>query len=107
MTKGIAENMLAKESFEQTKINTILLRRAGKPEEIGYTALFLASEDSAYITGNDIVVDGGWFSAAPYLGNECSQHTPRHDHQADGTSREPRRGRRLLTDLPRPRVHPN
>jgi NAD(P)-dependent dehydrogenase (short-subunit alcohol dehydrogenase family) len=75
MTKGMTENMLAKESFDQTLNNTILLRRAGKPEEIGYTALFLASEDSAYITGNDIVVDGGWFSSAPYLGNERSNHT--------------------------------
>jgi NAD(P)-dependent dehydrogenase (short-subunit alcohol dehydrogenase family) len=65
LTKGITENVLAKESFEQTMNNTILPRRAGKPEEIGYTALFLASEDSAYITGNDIVIDGGWFSAAP------------------------------------------
>ena len=74
MTKGMTENVLAKESFEQTMNNTILLRRAGKAEEIGYTALFLASEDSAYITGNDIVVDGGWFSSAPYLGNERSNH---------------------------------
>jgi NAD(P)-dependent dehydrogenase (short-subunit alcohol dehydrogenase family) len=75
MTKGMTENMLAKETFDQIMNNTILLRRAGKPEEIGYTALFLASEDSAYITGNDIVVDGGWFSSAPYLGNERSNHT--------------------------------
>jgi NAD(P)-dependent dehydrogenase (short-subunit alcohol dehydrogenase family) len=75
MTKGMTENMLAKESFDKTMNNTILLRRAGKPEEIGYTALFLASEDSAYITGNDIVVDGGWFSSALYLGNERSNHT--------------------------------
>lgn len=55
--------------------NTILLRRAGRPEEIGYTALFLASEDSAYITANDIIVDGGWFSAAPYLAPDRTEHT--------------------------------
>ena len=54
--------------------NTVLLRRSGKAEEIGYTALFLASDESSYITGTDIVVDGGWFSAAPYLGNERSHH---------------------------------
>jgi NAD(P)-dependent dehydrogenase (short-subunit alcohol dehydrogenase family) len=48
--------------------------RTGKAEEIASTALFLASDDSAYITGTDIVVDGGWFSSAPYLGNERSHH---------------------------------
>jgi hypothetical protein len=54
--------------------HTVLLRRAGKGEDIGYAALFLASDESAYITGTDIVVDGGWFSAAPYLSNERSHH---------------------------------
>ena len=51
MTKAILDNPIANKSFEETVNNTILLRRAEKPEEIGYTALFLASDDSAYITG--------------------------------------------------------
>jgi NAD(P)-dependent dehydrogenase (short-subunit alcohol dehydrogenase family) len=36
------------------------MRRWGQPEEIGKLALYLCSEDAAFITGTDIVVDGGW-----------------------------------------------
>ena len=70
MTAAMMTNPLAKKLTGKTFNNTILLRRAGKAEEIGYTVLFLASDESSYITGTDIVVDGGWFTAAPYLGNE-------------------------------------
>jgi len=34
--------------------------RWGKVEEIGQLALFLCSEDASFITGTDIVIDGGW-----------------------------------------------
>jgi NAD(P)-dependent dehydrogenase (short-subunit alcohol dehydrogenase family) len=74
MTQGMTANPLVKRITKRTFNHTILLRRAGKAEEIASTALFLASDESSYITGTDIVVDGGWFTVAPYLGNERSHH---------------------------------
>jgi NAD(P)-dependent dehydrogenase (short-subunit alcohol dehydrogenase family) len=38
----------------------IPMHRVGQPEEIKALALFLASPASAYITGQEIVIDGGW-----------------------------------------------
>ncbi len=36
------------------------LARWGKVEEIGQLALYLCSEDAGFITGTDILIDGGW-----------------------------------------------
>jgi len=41
-------------------LSRIPLGRWGKPEEIGQLALFLCSEAAGFITGTDILIDGGW-----------------------------------------------
>lgn len=58
-------NIVNRSSEDQ--INTeILLGKAGEPEDVAYAALFLASNESRYITGHVLNVNGG-----SYIGGGC------------------------------------
>jgi NAD(P)-dependent dehydrogenase (short-subunit alcohol dehydrogenase family) len=46
--------------LNQQFLSNIAVGRWGKVDEIGKLALFLCSDDAAFITGTDIVIDGGW-----------------------------------------------
>ncbi len=64
---GIIETAMTKNLLEDEKTKAILLGkipygRIGRPEDIANAVAFLASDDSEYITGQIIVVDGGWLS---------------------------------------------
>ncbi|HXJ75297.1 MAG TPA: SDR family oxidoreductase, partial [Candidatus Dormibacteraeota bacterium] len=39
---------------------TQAIGRMGKPEEIAAAALYLASDESAFVTGSAFLIDGGW-----------------------------------------------
>lgn len=54
MTKGAGEELI-----ERMKQNTAL-KRIAEPEELAKAILFLASDDASYITGEVLVVDGGY-----------------------------------------------
>jgi glucose 1-dehydrogenase len=58
-----------KEQPDQMKelLSEIPLGRMGKPEEVANLALFLASEDSSYVTGSTLFVDGGMIRHAGTL----------------------------------------
>lgn len=45
--------------------NSRRFKRGGEPEEIARAALFLASDESSYINGTALVVDGGLSSSHP------------------------------------------
>ena len=43
-------------------LSKVPLGRWGDPKNIGELALFLCSDAANYITGTDIVIDGGWMA---------------------------------------------
>jgi 3-oxoacyl-[acyl-carrier protein] reductase len=63
ISPGLIETRMLKTHTKKDIIKKILetipLKRIGKPNEIAKLAIFLASEDSSYITGQNIRVDGG------------------------------------------------
>jgi 3-oxoacyl-[acyl-carrier protein] reductase len=48
-----------KEEVQERLIKTIPARRIGTPEDIGNAALFLAADESSYVTGQTLYVCGG------------------------------------------------
>ena len=52
--------------FREGMLRIVPARRPGTPEDIGRAALFLSTEESNYICGHNLVVDGGWGIAQYY-----------------------------------------
>ena len=57
-TQEFFENYFDTGGLERMK-STVPMQRIGAPEEIARAALFLISDDSSFMLGADLVVDGG------------------------------------------------
>ena len=52
-------NLLADEAARQRAIARAPLGRYGQPEDVAYGVLYLASDESSFVTGSELVIDGG------------------------------------------------
>lgn len=64
-TPATEQDLLADDHPMRTIARHIPLGRVGDPEEIARAALFLAGDEASYVTGANLVVDGGWSAVLP------------------------------------------
>ncbi|WP_417508794.1 SDR family NAD(P)-dependent oxidoreductase [Methylophaga sp.] len=56
---NLFESSVPKEEWDAL-ISMVPMKRFGKPHEIAYGTIFLASDESSFMTGTDLVIDGGY-----------------------------------------------
>ena len=55
----MTEDMLADAAHREERTQRIPLGRIGTAEDIAYGVLYLASDEASFITGSELVIDGG------------------------------------------------
>ena len=51
---------IANPDFKKQRVDPTPLGRLGQPEDVAMGALYLASDESSFVTGAELVIDGGW-----------------------------------------------
>ena len=57
---AMVEDLLKDEDKRKTALSWHPIGRFGEPEDIAYGVLYLASDESKFVTGSELVIDGGW-----------------------------------------------
>jgi NAD(P)-dependent dehydrogenase (short-subunit alcohol dehydrogenase family) len=52
--------LLADERTRQWILNATPIGRIGRPEDVAYGILYLASDEASFVTGSELVIDGGY-----------------------------------------------
>ena len=56
----MTKEAIADSQFKAQRLDPTPLARLGQPEDVAYGALYLASDESSFVTGAELVIDGGW-----------------------------------------------
>ena len=51
--------MLENPAQWEQRLQRLPMRRVGTPEDVAYGVLYLASDESSFVTGSELVIDGG------------------------------------------------
>ncbi len=55
----MTEGLLSDEAMREDRMNRTPIGRLGRPEDVAYGALYLASDEASFVTGSELVIDGG------------------------------------------------
>ncbi len=61
---GLVHEALENETVRKNLMDQLPLQRFGKVEDVGYGVLYLASDESSFVTGSELVIDGGTIAGA-------------------------------------------
>ncbi|MFH1710840.1 MAG: SDR family oxidoreductase [Nanoarchaeota archaeon] len=59
---AMTQDILKDKNTKEGMVSKVPLRRTGQPIDIAGPAVFLASDAASYITGEELIVDGGWIA---------------------------------------------
>lgn len=56
---SMTENLVVSQEDQEKDMNNYLLKRYGRPEEVAWAIIYLLSDASAWVTGTNMILDGG------------------------------------------------
>ena len=62
INEGMSKMSFKDKKKRQERLNRMIIKRWGNPKDLYGAIDFLISDKSNYITGQDLVIDGGWLS---------------------------------------------